>query len=182
VATAVREPAPILTVERAEIAGDLARSLPAVESTADGDRDPCEPTGVEPDVRVGGCTLCAAGTQLLRREQVERSPRAALDRLLHCRLEAVAQVEDEIRVLQRLEVVRCELEIVRLRPCGREIDDVRPRSGDALGDPGEWVEARDDRRPAVGVARFTAAAGHCRQDAQHRKDEREAHRKTVARL
>ena len=59
-----------------------------------------------------------------RLEEIERRPVASRDRILDRRLEASAQVDDELGVADRLDVARRELDVVWLGARRREVHDL----------------------------------------------------------
>ena len=109
------------------------------EATPDRRRHRREPIRVEPDVRIdrlAAPVLRRAGPQPLSREKIQRGTVAARDRLLDRRLEAMAEVEDEVGVEDIRDVLRRELEVVWLGTGRCEIDDVNVLAADLLRDPG----------------------------------------------
>ena len=96
--------------------------------------------------------------QALEPRRVERADDAVARAgcVLELRLEAVAHEQDELRRVDRLDVARRDLEVVRLGARRRQVLDVRAGRGDLLGRVGEGIEGRDDRR-VPGRARGAAA-------------------------
>ena len=77
-------------------------------------------------------------------EQLHRRPVSLLRRLLDRRLEVPAEVEHEVGVEQLIDLLRGELEVVRLRAGGREVRDVHAVAAHPLGRVRERVEGGDD--------------------------------------
>jgi len=105
-----------------------------------------EKNRVEPDVRIGAVQR-EAGKKVVTRPASR--PRRLLDR----RLEAVSEVEDDVRRLDARDRSRRELEIVRFHTRGRQVVDRVTRAGDALGGVCEGIEGGHERRFAARAAR-----------------------------
>jgi hypothetical protein len=96
---------------------------------------------------------------------------AGARRVLELGLEAVAEEEDEIRLPDRRDILRRDLEVVRLRPGRSEVLDVYGAVPDLFGGLRERIEARYHgllrrrRRGATSAAR--------RADEEHRRNENE---------
>ena len=97
-----------------------------------------------------------AGLHVEPVEQVDRAARP-LSRLLDRRLEAPAEVEDEVGVRDPLHVARGELEIVRLDARRSQVHDGHARTADLLRGERERIEGRDDVQGA-GLRPLRAAA------------------------
>ena len=75
---------------------------------------------------------------------VERPIRGDLgDGLVEGGLEA-GDVEDEVCLADLGDLLRAELEVMRLAPGGREVDDLHTVAADLLRGVGQRIEARDD--------------------------------------
>ena len=79
-------------------------------------------------------------------------------RVLELRLEALAEQQHEIRVVELLDVAGRRLEVVRLGPGRREVANAHRRPADLLRGERERIEGRDDARALVVGAAATAAA------------------------
>ena len=120
---------------------------------------------------------------LPRTKHVERRTVALRHRILESGLEASTDVDDQVGVRDLPNVTRGELEIVRLGTRRREVDDVRARASDLLGDPGKGVEAGDDRRRFRLLIRGAATPRRSDGDGEcNDPDEDRTHARTVARL
>ena len=89
-------------------------------------------------------------------EHVEGRAAPAVDRVLDRRLEPVTQVHDELRLVDPRHIAWAQLDVVRLLPRARQIDDVDAGAADLARCIGERIERRDDRLVAAGAARATA--------------------------
>ena len=88
--------------------------------------DACEEDRIEPHVRIGRQTCLGIVCRVKRQpgEDVHSLAACLLDRLAHRRLEAMAEVEDDARVLDLCNLLRCQLQVVRLGSRRREVLDV----------------------------------------------------------
>ncbi len=152
------ETAPQLGIESLEAGDEGPRSPRRPQRVRDRPDERRVPDRVEPDVRVGSLSLRAAqeGEPV---EHVDGRPRAALDRALEGGLEPAAEVRDEARGPDRLDIPGPELQVVRLRPGWREVHDLEARAADLLRREGEGIERRDDGVLRRRARRTTAAAG-----------------------
>ncbi len=160
---AASEPAGELLVELLEPFGERVRRLRTAEGSGDRAGDLPVAQRVEPDVRVGLALL--AVEQLDLPEDVERSPRTALDGVLDGRLEPAARVDDERRVAQPLDVAGAQLEVVRLGAGRGQVDDLASGRRHLPHRVRERVEGGDEG--AAGIGRPTAARRNQRRDTGH---------------
>ena len=91
-------------------------------------------------------------------QHVEALTRCSRDRLLHRRLEAVREIENDVRLLHLGNLARRQLDVVRLGARRRQVLHVDRRPPGALGRKGKRVEGCDDRLAALCSGR-TAATG-----------------------
>ena len=86
-------------------------------------------------------------------EQLHRGTVTLVGRILDGGLEPVPHHEHDVRVLDRIDLVGDQLQIVRLRPCRREVLHLDAAPTDRLDRGRHRVERRDDLdRPAGGAA------------------------------
>ena len=143
----------------------LATRLSADAGSSERVRDLPDDRGVahriEPDVRIDRTLLpLDALHELLAGQEVDGVV-PTLHRLLERGHEALAEVQNGVRVLNELDVARGELEVVRLCAGGRQVLDVGV-GRDLLRRIGDGIEGRDDVRACVVRARAAAAAEHDR--------------------
>ncbi len=81
----------------------------------------------------------------------------AVDRAVEPVVELAARADDEVGALERLDVLRPDLVVVRVGVGLEELHDVGAVAGDRAGEVGRLRRGGDDREPAVG-ARVRAAA------------------------
>jgi Fur family ferric uptake transcriptional regulator len=105
-------------------------------------------------------------------EDVERRAVTLLECVLERGLEAVAEVDDEFRVSNGLDISWRELEVVRLRARWSEVDDAVDRiSRNLLRRPGERIERRDNSSLGARIV----AAGTPGGDEDQQNEEERAH-------
>ena len=156
VSLAVAQPLPVFTVEL--VAGRRRVRCRGEQRRADSRRHACEEDRIEPHVRVRRQTRLGTVCRVKRQpgEDVHFLAARLLDRLAHRRLEAMAEVEDDARVLDRGDFLRCQLQVVRLGSRRREVLDVERRPSDPLGGVGKGIERRNHRVRPTGAARPAA--------------------------
>ena len=96
-------------------------------------------------------------------QHVEALTRCSCGRLLHRRLEAVREIENDVRLLHLGNLARRQLDVVRLGARRRQVLHVGRRPAGALGCKRKRVEGCDDRLAAPCSGR-SAATG--RRDEQ----------------
>ena len=156
---AAREAAPEVAVERRQPGRKGPRLLGLPSACADPRTMRGVAERVEPDVRIA-----SRADQRQPVEEVERPAVRAVDGSLERRLEAAAEVEDEVGGADALDVARRELDVVRLGAGRREVRDGHPVAADLLGRVRERIEAGDDRRCGRRRRRRAAAAGSERDE------------------
>ena len=156
-----REPATELGVELLELAGETLGRLRLPELDADRTRHGGVANRVEPHMRVANdlAVLVLPLLQILSGEQVERAAIALLHGGLEPGHESLPEIEHERRVVDRTDVARGQLEVVRLGACGREIPDGGTGDRDLLGSKRQRIEAGNDRLLALRAR--AAAASRC---------------------
>ena len=157
VAVAVGEPVAELAVEGAQSVREPLGLGTAIELLADPLCDRGVPDRIEPDVGVDAVLLLAADAGRNRVEEIDAVCRRGVDRVLEGRLEALAEVEDEVGVGDRGHIAPGELEVVRLDAGRGQVAHVDPGAADLLSGERQWIEGGDDR--AIARARVAAAAG-----------------------
>ena len=95
-------------------------------------------------------------------EQVERAAVALLHGGLEPGHESLAEIEHERRVVDRTDVARRQLEVVRLRACWREVPDRGTGNRDLLGSERQRVEAGNDGLLPLRARAAPAARGERR--------------------
>ena len=110
-----------------------------------------------------------AGTQREPLQHVDAPSLGSAHGVLESRLEPVREVQHEPSLLDRGDVLRRQLDVVRLRPGGCEVAYARAtRPADGLGREREWIEGGHDLRP---IPRAAAA----RDDTRQRQYENDSH-------
>ena len=170
-ARAALQASPVPAIERAQVSKQ--RGGGPVQRGAEPPHDLGEEDRIEPDVRIGAEAGLLSFRRLKRQSLQDVDDAAARlgGGLADGRLEAVAEVQDDVGALDSADRSRRQLEVVRLGAGRREVVDLVTRSADPLGRVRQRIEGGNDRLLAARGGR-AAAGQHAGRQHDNENDSR----------